>query len=38
LKWLGEENQARADEIAVFETNDESPANWQNRPRIGFKK
>lgn len=38
LKWLGEENQARADEIAALETNDESPVNWQNRPRIGFKK
>ena len=38
LKWLGEENQARADEIAALQTNDESPDNWQNRPRIGLKK
>jgi hypothetical protein len=38
LKWLGEENQARADEIAALQTDEEPPADWQNRPRIGFIK
>lgn len=38
LRWLGEENQARADEIKALEADDESPDDWQNRPRIGLKK
>ena len=38
LKWLGEENQARADEIKVLETDNDNLAEWQNRPRIGFTK
>lgn len=38
LRWLGEENQARANEIKAIETNNENPDKWQNRPRIGFKK
>lgn len=38
LKWLGEENQARADEIKVLQAGDAQPDDWQNRPRIGFKK
>jgi len=38
LRWLGEENQARADEIKALEADNEEPDNWQNRPRIGYKK
>ena len=38
LKWLGEENQKRTDEIADFQTNDETPIDLTNRNRIGFKK
>jgi hypothetical protein len=38
LRWLGEENQARANEIATLQTDNENPDDWQNRPRIGFKK
>ena len=38
LKWLGEENQARANEIAALQTKDESPVDEPPRPRIGFKK
>lgn len=38
LRWLGEENQARADEIKALETGNENPDDWQNRSRIGFKK
>lgn len=39
LRWLGEENLARFNEIKVLET-DRGPAldDRQNRPRIGFKK
>ena len=38
LKWLGEENQARADEIAALQTENPRIDEWENRPRIGFKK
>lgn len=38
LRWLGEENQMRADEIAALQPDKENPGDWQNRPRIGFKK
>ncbi len=38
LRWLGEENQARANEIKSLEVEQEQPDAWQNRPRIGFKK
>jgi hypothetical protein len=38
LKWLGEENQARADEIKALQAGDAKPDEWQNRPRIGYKK
>ena len=38
LRWLGEENQARADEIKALETDGGNRADWQNRSRIGFKK
>jgi len=38
LKWLGEENQARHDEIKALDADHEKPEDWQKRPRIGFKK
>jgi len=38
LKWLGEENQSRANEIIALQTKDESPVDEPPRPRIGFKK
>ena len=38
LKWLGEENQARADDIAAMQTDSKNPDEWKNRPRIGYKK
>ncbi|MBK6933506.1 MAG: ORF6N domain-containing protein [Saprospirales bacterium] len=38
LRWLGEENQTRADEIAALQTENPRVDDWQNRPRIGFKK
>ncbi len=38
LKWLASENQARADEIAVLQEINHPGEDWQNRPRIGFKK
>jgi len=38
LKWLGEENQARANEVAMLQTDDPGVDDWQNRLRIGFKK
>ena len=38
LKWLGEENQARVDEIKALEAGNENLDDWQSRPRIGFKK
>lgn len=38
LRWLGEENQARANEIAALQHEEPQPRDWQNRPRIGFKK
>ena len=38
LKWLGEENQARADEIAALQAGSVTSEDWENRERIGFKK
>jgi len=38
LRWLGEENQARAEEITALQSDGKTPGGWQNRPRIGFKK
>ena len=38
LKWLGEENQACAKEVALLRTDDPQVDEWQNRLRIGFKK
>lgn len=38
LRWLGEENQARYDEIRLLWTNDVPPAEWDERARIGFRK
>ncbi len=38
LKWLASENQTRADEIAVLQEINHPDEDWQNRPRIGFKK
>ena len=38
LRWLGEENQARADEIKAIENSSDKPGDWQSRPRIGYKK
>ena len=35
LHWLGEENQARADEIAGLQT---TPKDWETRRPIGFQK
>ncbi|MBL7791500.1 MAG: ORF6N domain-containing protein [Saprospiraceae bacterium] len=37
LKWLGEENQSRADEIVALQNTHLEPNDWQNRPRIGFR-
>lgn len=34
LRWLGDENQARANEIDDLQTDDK---DWENRERIGFK-
>ena len=38
LRWLGEENQTRADEIAALQTDREKPEGWESRRRIGYKK
>lgn len=38
LRWLGEENQARANEITALQTENPRVHDWENRPRIGFKK
>ena len=38
LRWLGEENQARYDEIQALQQQDELPADWAERVRIGFRK
>lgn len=38
LRWLGVENQARADEITALQTENPQVDEWENRPRIGFKK
>ncbi len=35
LRWLGEENQARASEIAALEP---TPKAWEARRAIGFQK
>ena len=40
LKWLGEENQSRYNEIEAVKNEGEAkpPNGWDTRPRIGFKK
>jgi hypothetical protein len=38
LRWLGEENQARTDEIAALQSDREKPEGWESRRRIGYKK
>ncbi len=38
LRWLGEENQARYDEIQALHTDDVLPKDWDERARIGFRK
>ena len=38
LRWLGEENQTRTDEIAALQNDREKPDDWENRQRIGYKK
>ena len=38
LRWLGEENQARANDISALQRKDEAPESWSTRPSIGFKK
>jgi len=38
LRWLGEENQARANDISALQNKDELPVDWSKRPSIGFKK
>jgi phage regulator Rha-like protein len=38
LRWLGEENQARYEEIQALQTNEEQPIDWEDRARIGFRK
>ncbi len=38
LRWLGEENQARFDEIQALRTDDVPPTDWEERARIGFRK
>jgi hypothetical protein len=38
LRWLGEENQARADEITALQAASPREDEWENRARIGFKK
>jgi ORF6N domain len=39
LKWLGEENQIRFNEIEALNNKNDAPApdEWENRQRIGFK-
>ena len=37
LKFLGEENQQRTDEIATLQPDPPQPPDWSERPRIGFK-
>ncbi len=38
LRWLGEENQDRHDEIQALQDEAETPgSDWESRPRIGFK-
>ncbi|MBL7775707.1 MAG: ORF6N domain-containing protein [Saprospiraceae bacterium] len=38
LKWLAEENQARAAEMAALEAGNRPDPDWENRERIGFRK
>jgi len=38
LKWLAEENQARANEIAALQEDGSRDEAWESRERIGFKK
>jgi hypothetical protein len=37
LRWLGEENQTRADEIRQLQHEQEEKGDWKNRNPIGFK-
>lgn len=37
LRWLGEENQNRSNEIKVLKGDPENPDDWPKRTRIGFK-
>lgn len=38
LRWLGEENKARHDEIQAIQDESDTPdGSWENRLRIGFK-
>ena len=36
LRWLGEESQARHDEIQALHPDDVLPKDWSERARIGF--
>jgi|GEM_PF-1806802 len=40
LKWLGEENQNRYNEVEALkkEGDTQTPTEWDTRPRIGFNK
>ncbi len=38
LRWLGEENQARADEIQTLQAMNIAHESWSQRKRIGFTK
>lgn len=38
LRWLGEENQARVNEIQALQPEANKPVEWANRARIGFRK
>lgn len=38
LKFLGEENQQRSDEIAALQSTPPQSPDWSDRPRIGYKK
>lgn len=38
LRWLGEENQARADEILALQADHDTHGKWSQRKRIGFTK
>ena len=38
LTFLADENQTRSEEIAALQTTHQTAPEWENRPRIGFKK